>query len=132
MPLLEAPPAHDVPLSQGDVIDVLLHVTSSQDSPDQVARRGLVISRECAVAHKPQVLVASVTEVKERLLKNEATKTEGPERLAHQFHRLREVLGHLRDGSLSPDRIYLGNLPGENAPLVAKLDEVMTVRLPDG
>jgi hypothetical protein len=41
-----------------------------------------------------------------------------------------EYLAELREGAMSPDRFYLGHLPGEKRRLRALLDEIGTVAVP--
>ncbi len=139
MPLLGPPPAPETPLSQGDVLaDVPLHGSAADGAPCSFdAKFGLVVSRECAAAHKGQVLVASIVAVKDRLISEDALKqakkTDVPhEELPRPFRALLKALDAARDGGLAPDRVYLGHLPGNTQRLVAKLDEITTVQLPEG
>ncbi|HJL17290.1 MAG TPA: hypothetical protein RMH99_16605 [Sandaracinaceae bacterium LLY-WYZ-13_1] len=136
MPLLTGPPGTDQPLGQGDVLEVpQLHKTT-HDGQVVIcprAKLALVVSRDCVGVNKGQVLVASVVPVNARLLAEQQIRDgqDGgwKERLT-LFRDLLKGLGAKRDGGLSPDRIYLGPLPGTDQRLVAQLDEISSLQLP--
>jgi hypothetical protein len=139
MPLL-VPASPDAPLTQGDLLWVgPLHLTGHDGKPVPrlEAEIALVLSRDCVAAHKGKVVVAHVVAVSGKLFDDKALKEdlkkEGAKSYdvyARLFDDLVRLLQEKRDGSLSPDRFYLGPQPGAQARLVAQLDELSTVELP--
>lgn len=124
MPILVAPPNDDA--GQGDLlVDVTLFVTSTSGAAKALkANRALVVSRDCAIANKPRVVVAPV-EIQpldpERL-------SEDPEK---DFDALRRHLAMLRDGGLRPDHLYLGAYPDGGPRMTARLDQLCSLELPE-
>jgi len=118
----------DAPLTQGDVLkDIPLFATGqgwsqSGESPTKVkSPLCLVLSRPCALLHQKQIIVAAI----------ERNTTEPP-REVKIFEKVHEYLVQLRDGFDTPDRFYLGQIPGFPEPgrYFARLDSLYTLRMP--
>ena len=96
--------SEDAPLNQGDILKgvSLFETDSDWAQGGGEARRMkspvcMVLSRPCAVLHKPQMVVASI----------ECVKGETP-RGVDTLAKVKQFLEQLRDGFNSPDRFYLG------------------------
>jgi len=119
----------DAPLNQGDILTgISLFQTDSDWTKDGGDARQakspvcMVLSRPCAVLHKPQIIVAAV----------ECIKGETPKE-ANTFAKVMLFLEKLRDGFGSPDRFYLGQqIPSlaDTGRFFARLDSLHSVRLP--
>ena len=128
MPILETPNPN-APLTQGDVLnEVVLHSTSSNwdenggRAESRKIQLSLVISRPCVAAHKSQVVVAAI-----------GCRTERPPADVDSFEQIRSFLTGIRDGNSSPDRFYLGQIPGQpNGRYYAELDSLHTIGVPKG
>jgi hypothetical protein len=120
----------DAPLNQGDILTgISLFQTGSDWTKEGGQSRRIkssvcmVLSRPCAILHKPQIVVASVQCVKGETPKDVKT-----------FEKVKQFLEQLRDGFDSPDRFYLGQaIPSvaDTGRFFARLDSLHTVRLPD-
>lgn len=124
MPILEDV-ATDAEVGQGDLLaNVSLFEISADGRPAAIAKatHALIVSRDCAVENKPQVLVAAVFANPLQFAKEEDPKK--------RFEAFRRHLAVLRDGGQSPDRFYLGALPGSTERLVAHLDQLCPLVLP--
>ncbi len=125
MPIIEIPPK-DSPLCQGDILrNISLYLTgddwTSEDrgSAEQLDVVGcLVVSRPCVLANKDQVVVAAIHRLVTEPPKTARSGTPSkPEESAHEgqtssFKEHCAWFDFLRDGVSSPDRFYLGRLPG--------------------
>ena len=80
----------------------------------------MVISRPCGIAHKDDLLVAEI-------VKYDQSVPKGVESFEHALDFLRAQ----RDGIGSPDRFYLGEIPGKDGRFVARLDSLFTVSVKD-
>lgn len=126
MPILE-PPNPNAPLTQGDVLkEVLLHTTSKKwdenggRAESRDTQLSLVISRPCVAAHKSHVVVAAIRCRNERHPKD-----------VNSFQQIRDFLTSIRDGTSSPDRFYLGQIPGQAVGrYYAELDSLHTIGVP--
>ncbi len=131
MPILRRPD-DDAPLSQGDILQGLrLYITgrdwSSLDAPGESAERAehckyaMVVSRPCAIAHKPMILVTAIDAVQGNVPSN-----------VKSFAEVQAFLDDLRVGYGKPDRFYLGQIPNaEPGRYYAHLDSFHTVVKPD-
>jgi len=118
------------PLNQGDILkDIALFQTDSNWAQGGGQPRTvkppvcMVLSRPCAVLHKPQIVVASIERVKGQTPKD-----------VKSFAQVKQYLEELRDGFDSPDRFYLGHdIPtlAQSGRFFARLDSLCTIRLPD-
>ncbi len=120
------PPTESEHLSQGDILQgVRLHATKGSwhdggGKPVEIPRRlCLVLSRSCVARHKSQIVVAGIKKYEDQ-----------PPREANTFKRVREFLLDMRDGTRSPDRFYLGQVPGEKGRFCAQLDELFSIEVP--
>jgi hypothetical protein len=126
MPILENV-SNETPLSQGDILQgIRVHVTkpnwheSGGGSRYLDAEFAMVLSRPCAIAHKSSIVVASIE-----------SRAEGVPDSVESFEHVIEFLTDLRDGLSSPDRFYLGQMPGAKPGRYwARLDSLHTVSLP--
>ncbi|HEX3657041.1 MAG TPA: hypothetical protein VHV55_14600 [Pirellulales bacterium] len=82
----------------------------------------MILSRPCAIAHKPTCIAAAVTRKSE----------DPPGQAGESFEKARSFLDQIRDGDRAPDRFYLGAIPGA-APgrYYANFDSIHTLALPD-
>lgn len=143
MPLL-VPPAAGTDLTQGDLVKVdALHTTRFDGNVQSIGgvEYALVLSRDCVAEHKGKVVVATVVSVDRPLLDPDDTKrwakdiadgANDADVHKKRFDVLLRALQHYRDGSLSPDRFYLGPVPGDGSEqrFVAHLDELATLYVP--
>jgi hypothetical protein len=125
MSILIRPKKVDSPLSQGDILkDVSLHFTDANWEGVSARERTtcMVISRPCACAHLGYVVVAEVAPVKITV----------PEEVKKSFDKLVWFFEkQLRDGSESPDRFFLGDLPdSKSGYFAAYLNSLHTLNLP--
>lgn len=118
----------DAPLTQGDVLkDMPLFVTgqhwSGSDAPPTKVKSPLclVLSRPCVAQHGEQIVVAEI-----------GRNTAEPPKEAQGFRKVREYLVQIRDGLDTPDRFYLGQIPGFPGPgrYFARLDSLYTLKMP--
>ena len=124
MPIIESVHVDD-PITQGDVLqNVPLHRTLIADSePRSVQSKSplcMVISRPCGIAHKDDLLVAEIE-------KYDQSVPKGVESFAEAL----DYLQTQRDGTSSPDRFYLGEIPGKDGRYVARLDALFTLSVKD-
>lgn len=127
MPIIDRP-VNSQPLSQGDILqNVNLYATkdfSSGKGGDSVRTEHkdcMVLSRSCVAEHKRSVIVAAVEKY-----------PDSPPRAVQSFDDVRKFLVGLRDGRDSPDRFYLGQLPGRQGRFCARLDAVHCIEKPAG
>lgn len=126
MPIIESVPETSS-LGQGDILDgVPLYQTGDWWSENAQGaavsshkKLCLVLSRPCVIAHKEIILVCPI-EVAGGTTPDEAKSADD----------LLGFLTELRDGDGSPDRLYLGDLPGKKGRFFAKLDSIHTIELP--
>jgi hypothetical protein len=124
MPIIES--VHvEMPISQGDVLQqVPLHRTSIGDGePHNVPSMSplcMVISRPCGIAHKNDLLVAEIVKYDQSVPKG-----------VESFVQALDYLKTQRDGTSSPDRFYLGEIPGKDGRYVARLDAIFTLSVKD-
>lgn len=119
-------PSTDAPLRQGDILKAVQLYETADDgdgaAPVENAAYMLVISRHCNAFRNPAVLVVAITEVKPAVFDELAGKS---------LDSTRRALAALRDGDGSPDRFYIGPLPGhEPQRAFACLDQVYTIQAP--
>lgn len=115
------------PLMQGDILkDVALYETSEDGefaTPVEGVDHVLVLSRNCNALRHTTVSVAAITE-----LTPGSFETIGDMSLGEARRRLAAV----RDGDGTPDRFYLGELPGRGPRrAVARLDLIYAIRVPE-
>ncbi|MEI8257821.1 MAG: hypothetical protein WCJ30_19265 [Deltaproteobacteria bacterium] len=124
MSILEAAPPPEVDLAQGDLLkNVPLFVTASDGEPEVEQNcHALVLSRDCVALHKGKVVAATVR----------VSQLEFPAPEDATFGSVLDLLTAIRDGDGTPDRFYLGSLPGSSTGrLMAHLDELVTIKLPE-
>lgn len=121
MPIVESAPA-DALLGQGDILALPqggLYLDHKKGTPVSTKpHAGLVISRDCAGDHGKSVLVAEIHPSKLNLPSED------------DLEDIVKLLSVLRDGGNNPDTFYLGALPNQTGRFAAKLDSIVTVRLP--
>ena len=122
MPILEPIADPEGELSQGDLLeDVLLFATKEDGEPGALTqyKYALVVSRDCSVVHKNNVIVAGA----QRKVADQSPSTQ-------DFETVKEFLEGIRDGEGLPDVFYLGSLPGKNSRFIARLDMLFTIYVP--
>lgn len=124
MPIIESVNA-DNPITQGDVLqNVPLHRTliADGDPKSQQSKSPLcmVISRPCGIAHKQDLLVAEIVKYNQSVPKGVDT-----------FKQALDFLKTQRDGVVSPDCFYLGEIPNHEGRFVARLDALFTLTVAD-
>lgn len=120
MPILKQAAAGDV-LRQGDLLEGLPHFVAYESGPCDETGLSLALSRDCASLHKATILVAQVCP-----LQLELDNFNGSSRPFDACRRFFD--DELRRGFSSPDRFYLGELPGKpDKRFTAKLDSIHTV-----
>lgn len=111
------------PLCQGDILEgVPLFFSGADENPgiDKKINHCLVLSRPCAIAHKPYILVAAITPIQIDFLKAANLDEYSLSKLIAQFKGMRDA-----DGS---DAFYIGEIPKlGNARYKARLDFICTV-----
>jgi hypothetical protein len=135
MPVLESVPA-EADLAQGDLLNGLeFHYSTIADgrpAKQNGVWHGLVISRDCAALNRDVVLIAQVQVMTqnpfEGLRSGDGEANE--DAAATFFEDARSMMSSLRDGSLEPDRFYLGGLAGKPGRFVAQLDLITPFRVP--
>lgn len=123
MPIIESA-AHELPLSQGDVLkDIKLFRTDieSNSQKEGKAQFSLVLSRPCVTAHKRTITVAAIEKYAPNIPGDVET-----------FEDMRAFLTDTRDGLDAPDVLYLGSLPGQNGRFAARLEQMHTIVISDG
>jgi hypothetical protein len=108
-------------LAQGDVLKGRsLYRTGIDGNARHLENRPycLVVSRRCAAVHGTGVLVVAIRDFGETI----------PQ--AGSFDDIETAFILLRDGATRTDTFYLGNLPGQAARLVAKLNEWCIIEVP--
>lgn len=80
----------------------------------------MVISRPCGIAHKDDLLVAEIVKYDQSVPKG-----------VESFEQALDFLVAQRDGIVSPDRFYLGEIPGREGRFVARLDSLFTLSVGD-
>jgi len=120
MPILEIAIAAS-PLTQGDVLKGVDLFRTQIGETEAVHERSkapfcMVLSRPCAVRHKAGILVAEISKYSQSVPKEVDT-----------LLYVERFLRSLRNGGDSPDRFYLGEIPGEKGRFIANLDAVFTV-----
>lgn len=125
MPIIE-PPGDSQHLAQGDVLlGVRLYATArgwesgGGESAKLPHKLCLVLSRSCAAAHKSSVVVAGIEKYPDKT----------PNEL-NSFAKVLDYLTTMRNGVMSPDVFYLGQLPGKNGRFCARLDTVSCIQIP--
>lgn len=128
--LLIVPATTRSSLRQGDLIKLVacFETGALTGQPDDLgATLGLVVSRDCVAENKPRILVAAVRAAN---LLDPKVLTGHVESPVERFDAVVAALDSIRDGSFSPDRFYLGSVPGGSDRLVAYFDEIACVALP--
>jgi hypothetical protein len=125
MPIVESPRAGSL-LSQGDILEgVSLFATkdgwlnSGGEAAKATHKMCLVLSRPCAITHKPHVVVVGV----------EKYPDEVP-RTIDSFEKTLSFLTGARDGIRAPDVFYLGQLPNQKGRFCARFDFLHTIQIP--
>lgn len=129
MPIIESVAA-SAPLGQGDLLDgIPLFVSSgwwaagAKGDASRVHRAlCLVLSRPCVCAHKSRILVCPVEVAAAGTLSTSEAET---------AEDVVDYLKMIRDGQSSPDRIYLGEVPGRKGRFFAKIDSIHTIDFPE-
>jgi hypothetical protein len=113
-------------LSQGDVLrGIALYATdlatSTDVKPQKIqGRYCLVLTRPCGVSHKDSIVVAAIEKYKPSIPSD-----------IKSMQDVVDFLTELRDGTDSPDKFYLGELPGEKGRFCAVFDSLHTFKLPN-
>jgi hypothetical protein len=120
MPIIDLVPSTD-PLSQGDLLSGLpLFVTNeSEQSAKTKHAFCLVLSRPCAAIRRPNVIVAAVDQYPDDVPRD-----------LDSFDKVLRFLTTTRDGVLTPDLFYLGQIPNHKGRFGARFDSIHTVRVP--
>jgi len=125
MPIIE-PPSDSQQLLQGDVLQgVRLYATGRSWADDGGTSRQsshkfcLVLSRPCVAQHKKTVIVAAIEKYDDKVPKD-----------VDSFTKVCAFLTAMRDGVGSPDRFYLGQLPGKQGRFCARLDALHCIEVP--
>lgn len=120
MPIIETP-GDDAPLSQGDIlykVPLYRTVVTGGEAKEQRSKSpySMVISRPCNLAHKSDLVIAEIAKFEQNVPKD-----------LERFSQALDFLRTQRDGVVSPDCFYLGELPNEIGRFVARLDSLFTV-----
>lgn len=110
------------PLAQGDLLkDVRVFHSGADGGAHEIQKRPycLIVSRDCNAEHDPNVIVAPVRQLPDTLPSDKG------------FAFFKRFLAQLRDGTTQTDGFYLGNVPGNAERLIAKLNELASVGLPE-
>ncbi len=119
-------PEADAPLRQGDILEGVALYQTADDGEEAVpvdVDYVLVLSRHCNAVRKSAVIVAAITEV---------TPEDFAKLSELSLDETRRYLAAVRDGDGTPDRFYLGPLPGrEPRRACARLDLVYSIQIPE-
>jgi hypothetical protein len=125
MPLLERV-RDGAELSQGDLLKEIrfVYLKDGLKPATWDNSYALVVTRDCQT-ERGSLVVARVTVNPSVLPRRDKEKPAD-----EHFEDLRRLLGNLRDGSGTPDSMYLGTLPGEHKRVVAHFDQFCTIAPP--
>src|SRR5579872_5912831 len=125
MPIIELPIA-EYPLRQGDILrDITLFATKKSwnenggegvQSPFKLC---LIVSRQCVIENKQHITVVGVEKY-----------PEDTPREIDSFDKALDFMTSARDGVLTPDMFYLGQLPHRKGRYCAKLDSFFDIEIP--
>lgn len=125
MPIVDLPRPGS-PLSQGDILQgITLFVTRGAwlefggEAAKASFKMCLVLSRPCVLMHKRHVTVAGVDKYPDSVPRGIDT-----------FDKVLDFLTSARDGIVSPDVFYLGQLPGLAGRYCARLDSFHALEIP--
>jgi len=126
MPIVEPIPDTRTPLSQGDILKgVCLFSTrrtweeSGGDAKAYADSLCLVLSRPCVALRDEWVIVVPIAKYKNK-----------PPSEFEDLDEAEEFYKEIRDGFITPDQMYLGQLPGYEGCHCAKFDSFHTVQIP--